>query len=266
MQRRLAILLGGVMLLSGCLFRDRGPALPVDNSVTRDQLVIYSDFKLPSRHRLINELVALRGDLAAKLKLPMSEEPIHVYLFKTVRDYREFMKSRYPDFVDRRAFFVKTDTTLSVYAYWGDRVAEDLRHEVAHGYLHSAVANLPLWMDEGLAEYFEVPKGMRGVNRQHAELLMKKYDKDQWTPNLPRVEQLNDAVEMTQTDYAESWLWVHLLLESSDERRELVQQHVAKLKEGSEVVPFSQLLAQQESSTERVLIQHLKSMADESQK
>ena len=53
----------------------------------------------------------------------------------------------------RRAFFVETDTQLSVYAQWGDRVAEDLRHEVTHGYLHAVVPNVPLWIDEGLAEF-----------------------------------------------------------------------------------------------------------------
>jgi hypothetical protein len=69
----------------------------------------------------------------------------------------------HPNLPRRRAFFVETDTRLSVYAYWGDRVAEDLRHEVVHGYLHAVVPHLPLWLDEGLAEYFEVPRGLSGL-------------------------------------------------------------------------------------------------------
>ena len=78
---------------------------------------------------------------------------------------RSFFRDRYPDFPKRRAFFVETDTQLAVYAQWGDRVAEDLRHEVAHGYLHAIVPSIPLWLDEGLAEYFEVPRGQNGLNR-----------------------------------------------------------------------------------------------------
>ena len=38
-----------------------------------------------------------------------------------------------PGFPERRAIFVETDVELSVYAHWGEAIAEDLRHEVAHG-------------------------------------------------------------------------------------------------------------------------------------
>ncbi len=62
-------------------------------------------------------------------------------------------RANIPSFPARRAFFVETDTRLAVYAYWGDRIAEDLRHEVAHGYLHacvpadSALAGRGLWLN-----------------------------------------------------------------------------------------------------------------------
>ena len=108
-----------------------------------------------------------------------------MYLFPTAERFESFMHVRYPDLPLRRAFFVESDTRLMVYAYWGDRVAEDLRHEVAHGYLHGVVPRLPLWLDEGLAEYFEVPPGMAGLNRPHVELLADAATHD-WRPNLPR--------------------------------------------------------------------------------
>ncbi|GIT30210.1 MAG: hypothetical protein Ct9H300mP1_22560 [Planctomycetaceae bacterium] len=45
---------------------------------------------------------------------------------------------------------------------------EDLRHEFTHGVLHSSLKRVPLWLDEGLAEYFEVvgPKP-GGVNTEY---------------------------------------------------------------------------------------------------
>jgi hypothetical protein len=132
------------------------------------------------------------------------------------------MKSRYPDLPDRRAFFVERDTALEVYAHWGDRVAEDLRHEVAHGYLHSVVPRIPLWLDEGLAEYFEVPRGLNGVNRPHVTHLAQRLQEG-WRPNLRRLEALSSAAEMDQIDYAESWAWVHLHLNSRAEHRELLR-------------------------------------------
>ncbi len=99
--------------------------------------------------------------------------------------------SRYhPEFPDRRAFFVEGDTQLDIYAYWGDRVAEDLRHEVTHGYLHTMVPHLPLWVDEGLAEYFEVPRGQQGLNPPHRDMLLQAAREQRWRPDMQRLEQL----------------------------------------------------------------------------
>ncbi len=133
---------------------------------------MYSDSSLPHRHRLLEELNSQRNLVRSKLNLTTSDERIYVYLFASADELKSFVRTKYPDFPDRRAFFVETDTRLQVYAYWGDRVAEDLRHEVAHGYLHSMVPHLPLWLDEGLAEYFEVPRGERGLNERHVHELL----------------------------------------------------------------------------------------------
>ena len=126
----------------------------------------------------------------------------------------QFLLRHFPSVPSRRAFFLETDTRLAVYAHWSDRVAEDLRHEVAHGYLHAVVPGLPLWLDEGLAEYFEVPRGTNGLNRPHVDLLSDMMQHDGWRPNLERLEQLTDAAEMDQRDYAEAWAWVYFLLHS----------------------------------------------------
>ena len=138
--------------------------------LTCGQLVIYTDFVLPESHRLIQAVVAERDDVCRTLDLPKTDEAIHVHLFLESDRYAQFVRQHYPEVPERRAFFLETDTRLEVYAHWSDRVAEDLRHEVAHGYLHAAVPNLPLWLDEGLAEYFEVPRGHDGLNRPHVEL------------------------------------------------------------------------------------------------
>ena len=140
--------------------------LPASHTVVREQLVVHSDFPVAATHRLLEELTARRMDLSDRLQIPVSEEPIHMYLFDDADRFGGFIRLNYPDFPPRRAYFLETDTRLQVYAQWGDRVAEDLRHEVTHGYLHSVVPNLPLWLDEGLAEFFEVPRGNRGLNRR----------------------------------------------------------------------------------------------------
>jgi hypothetical protein len=247
--------------LLGCAIARNDSSLPGDRGITRDQLLIYSDFELPRQHRLLDELTAQRRDLADKLQLPMSDEPIHVYLFDTSKRYRAFIRKHFPDFPDRRAFFVETDTRLAVYAHWGDRIAEDLRHEVAHGYLHAAVPNLPLCLDEGLAEYFETPRGRNGVNRPHVELLVRRCAANEWTPDLRRLEQLSSVDEMTQEDYAESWAWVHFLLETAPHRRELLCNHLARLRMTSAAPELWPIIQQADPNANRALVAHLLSLS-----
>jgi hypothetical protein len=203
--------------------------LPDRYDLPLDQLVVHSNFELPSHQRLLQELNSERIDICTKLGLPVSDEKIHVYLFKDSDQFYDFIRQKYPSFPDRRAFFVESDTKLAVYAYWGDRVAEDLRHEVCHGYLHSVVQGLPLWLDEGLAEYFEVPRGTHGVNPPHIEELAS-LAKQGWRPNIRRLEAFRSPAEMTETDYAESWAWMHWLLENDNAHQAVLQQYLAELR------------------------------------
>ena len=139
------LVLLGVLAGEGCVpLATTRLTLPAGQTVVRDQLVIHSDFRLAASHRLLEELAARRIDLKNRLGVPVSDEPIHVYLFEDANRFEAFVRLYYPEFPPRRAYFLETDTRLQVYAQWGDRVAEDLRHEVTHGYLHSVVPNLPL--------------------------------------------------------------------------------------------------------------------------
>lgn len=250
-----------LLTLGGCAswthWRSAPTTLPTRNSLVLDQLVVFSDTPLPEHHRLLDELRVQRSLLATKLALPTSDEPIHVYLFPTSERLDAFMSVQFPALPKRRAFFVESDTRLSVYAHWGDRVAEDLRHEVAHGYLHAVVPRLPLWLDEGLAEYFEVPRGMNGANRAHIEQLNDDLARG-WRPNLRQLERLRETGEMTQREYAESWAWVHFLLETSPERRQLLQGYLLSLRGEAPVEPLSTRLPGVDTVLAQQMVEHLK--------
>ena len=241
-----------VLLLVGChgLVTDRqflpaGFELPQKREVVRGQLVVHSDFHVPRRHRLLDDLEARREDISELLNIPISDEQIHIYLFENEASFADYMKRKHPLFPSRRAFFVKNDTALMVFAWWGSRVAEDLRHEVTHGYVHSAVNDIPLWLDEGIAEYFETPRINRGFNSPHFHLLLEKYDAGQWQPDLPRLETLRKASSLTQMDYAESWLWVHYLLHHDVQTSALIQEHLHQIRlDPTKAKTLQQLLAE----------------------
>jgi hypothetical protein len=228
---------------------------------TVGQLVLHADFVLPPEHRMLTELVAERELICDALKIPPSQEPIHVHLFADEASYRQHVSRKFPGFPERRAIFVETDVELSVYAHWGEAIAEDLRHEVAHGYLHASVPNIPLWLDEGLAEYFEVGRGRRGVNRMHVDYLNGQLAIGGWRPNLPRLEQFTAAADMKQLEYAEAWLWVHFLLSSEGAKAEVLTDYLAALRTGEPVTLLSERLSPVLAQPAPALVAHLKSIA-----
>lgn len=248
--------------LGGCAVLATHPlALPDQYTVVRGQLCVHSDFPLPANHRLLEELTVRQADLEQKLGLPGSDEPIHIYLFENGDQFHQFVRLRYPGFPRRRAFFVETDTYLRVYAQWGDHLAEDLRHEVTHGYLHSVIPDIPLWLDEGLAEYCEVPRSQQGLNRAHWEHLAERARESGWRPDLVRLEHLEPSQNLSQTDYAEAWAWVHFLLESGSERLRVLREYLAEIRQKGGAPPLSVRLARLDTDPTQALLAHLDRLA-----
>jgi hypothetical protein len=246
-----------LLVMGGCRSVPRQAVLPSKYQLQADQLLVNSDFVLSSDHRLMRELTAERNDICQTLGLPLGNEPIEVYLFRDAESYGQFLLKHFPGVPSRRAFFLETDTRLTVYAHWSDRVAEDLRHEVAHGYLHAVVPGLPLWLDEGIAEYFEMPRGTNGMNRPHVDLLTDMMQHDGWRPDLERLEQLTDAAEMDQRHYAEAWAWVYFLLHSDSPSKQLLSAYLADVRAHGRVEPLSTRLATRYSEPPRTLAEYL---------
>ncbi len=255
----IAISLGGIC--AGCQLlhkKDHWDPFPFEHPC--GQLVIHSDAPLTGQQRLVEELVTQREWINSRLGLTPSDRPIHVYLYADEAAYYKFLHLRFPEMATRRAIFVGTSTDLTVYAHAGDQVAVDLRHEVAHGYLHAAVPNLPLWLDEGLAEYFEVGRGRRGYNEPHVEMLVKQAEAGTWRPELTRLEALTSAADMTQQDYAESWAWVHYLLESEHGKADVLISYLGDLASQPNTDPLSARLAKQLVGPQLALGEHIRTL------
>lgn len=250
------------MALAGCRGLPRTAALPTGHEVPAEQLVFHCDFDLSSDHRLVRELAAERDDIYDALDLPPSTEPIDVYLFRDAEEYGQYLRRHFPGVPSRRAFFLETDTRLTIYAQWSDRVAEDLRHEVAHGYLHAAVPNVPLWLDEGLAEYFEVPRGQDGLNQPHLDLLSDMIQQGGWQPDLARLEQLTSAADLDQRGYAEAWGWVYFLLHAGPQQRALLTDYLAELRAHGSAEPLSARLASLHVEPARTLVDYLTTLEE----
>jgi len=209
------------------------PATPGKNAIRLSQYVFYCDFDLKQDSPLFQELGELREQVYKELQLPPANNVIQVFLFEDFDKYRAYMKSRYPELPPRRAFFIAQPRSaggseeLLVYTYWGPHVQQDLRHELTHALLHSVLKEVPLWLDEGLAEYFELSPSQRGINRAHLEELRKT----PLQPNLARLERLNIVDDMKQPEYREAWAWVHLMLRSDPQARKVLIAYLHQLRQ-----------------------------------
>jgi Protein of unknown function (DUF1570) len=212
------------------------PALPGKHSFRVAPYVFLSDAEIDRNQPLFKELAQLRDQVYKELLLPPGTAVVQVYLFETKERYDRFMKERYPDLPSRRAFFVAQPRAIGgaedllVYTYTSGRIRQDLRHELTHALLHSVVKDVPLWLDEGLAEYFELPPERRGVNAAHVEQLRRGLENHSFTPELGKLERLKEVDEMGPGQYRESWAWVHLMLHSRAEARTVLLSYLQQLR------------------------------------
>lgn len=251
------VLLASTLSCRGLPLALRSKTPPLEAATPGQQLQFICDFPLPAHDDLIRQLRAERDVIYETLELPSNEEPIYVHLYRDEDTYHDVLARKFPMVPNRRAFFVEADTQLHVYAHWSDRVPEDLRHEVAHGYLHAAVPAIPLWLDEGLAEYFEVPASQDGLNSSHLDLLSDLAEHTDWTPNLPTLEALRSAGQMQQEHYAEAWAWVYFLLHTTPERREMLSEYLTELRNEGKAAPLSGRLAARHVQPQRTLSEFL---------
>lgn len=239
--------LTGLSLLAGCHSTRKNAdlqtvSLPGRHSVQADQLVLLSDFRIDYNHEVIVDLKELRGDVLDVLELQPSDRPVVVYLFENEQLYYDYLKSTWPMLPYRRAYFFGNSYELAVYTSWGDKVQEDLRHEFTHGILHSTLRTVPLWLDEGIAEYFEEAGEEPGTIKRKAVERLSLALSNGWKPNLKRLESLREVADMGQSDYEESWAWIHFLLHGDPAVRQTLINYLANLRTTLNPEPLSNRL------------------------
>jgi hypothetical protein len=228
--------------------------------------VFLSDFEVKRDQPLFKELEDLRDQVYKELALPPGTAAVQVYLFEDRARYTRFMQTRYPDLPTRPAFFVAQPRTIGgaedllVYTFWGDRIQQDLRHELTHALLHSVIRDVPLWLDEGLAEYFEVPPAANGINATHVEQLRRTLA-GPLKPDLARLEGLKEVAQMHRPEYREAWAWAHLMLRTSPEARGVLLGYLQQLRRNRNPGPLGPQLARVFPDPEEALAKHLDEMA-----
>jgi hypothetical protein len=88
---------------------------------------------------------------------------------------------------------------------------------------------VPLGLDEGLAEYYEVPAGWKGINYQHVDQLLRAPE-GPTRLDLERLEKMTKVHQMSPGEYREAWAYVHWMLRGNDKARKEVIAYLHELR------------------------------------
>jgi hypothetical protein len=200
--------------------------------------VFRAEFPLRDVEELVVELSELQKDLESTLDLKCKDRPIEIFLFRSRFSYSNYIRANVPDGAGRQAVYVAGNNSGRVYAYRHRDLATDLRHETTHALLHNALPYVPLWLDEGLAEYFEEPAKLRVDGSPHRRGL-------EWAlrfggvPSLAQLEAHRKLADFGAREYRDSWGWVHFMLHGPPEAHAALAEFLATVPTGREPTPVS---------------------------
>jgi len=206
-----------------------GPSLaapPWTSLVQEGRFVFRADFPLEQAADALACASRTAEEAPRLLGLAPRRRPAAFYLFADEPAMRSYLAKRLPDVPLRRSLFVQGSGHPMVFAQRSAALATDLRHESTHVALHALWAEVPLWLDEGLAEYCEAapPARLRGhpwLAQATADARLGRAVRLDALEAKTRAETLRDA------DYRAAWAWVHFLLNGPAEARDELRRYCA---------------------------------------
>ncbi len=195
------------------------------------QVVCLSDFPLDDVAAIRSEIQNLQKDLTDYLGIPESKEKVVVCLFSRREAYTSFLQRNCPQAPSNRpALYIKDNGPGYVFLQKDDKLILNLRHEMTHALLNSTHKNIPIWLDEGLAKYFETPAGQRGHENPFLEPVTDRAG-SVFTPvpSLPTLERLKGVNEMGPTQYRNAWAWIHFLIHYSPRTQQILSRYLQSL-------------------------------------
>ena len=222
------------------------------------QFLCHADFPLAPQKVLLEELAQLQQDLRVKLGTPPPREKMHFFLFHGKEAYQDYMTKHFPRVPYRRALFIKGRGPGMVFAYQGSDFETDVRHECTHALLHTWLPQVPLWLDEGLAEYFEAPRDKRARQHSHLPIVEAAVSVSQ-LPRLEELELLDNLDDMGRDEYRDAWAWVHFMVHGPREAQEELNRYLQDLQQGTEAGRLSHRLRRRMPDLNRRLAEHFRS-------
>ena len=226
----------------GLLDRLKSLGKPKLRGAEAGNFLFITDHPFDQSEQYAEELTELGQQLNTDLGVAEITDPVRIYIFRSRRQYSAYVRKHIPYLTrfdtHRRAMFLRRNGKSYVFAVQSKGLCESLRHEYVHVVLNSAIPNLPIWLDEGLATYYEKvdekdsrPLKQPGWRAEMGSRLRKELNRG-WSPDVRRLERLNQMPQMGPLEYAEAWAWVHFLKHGPPQVDGLLNQYLSDLAAG----------------------------------
>ncbi len=204
--------------------------------IRRGPFIVRADFDLTPLEGELRELDSLLDEMTRTLRLPKLRENVVVRIFRDEATWRDYWNREFGPIPFRRALYDRKNYLFDrdgangrVYLCVNPLFANDLRHECAHAVLGAALGrSVPIWLDEGIAEYFEAPKESRLTNETWRPRTVERLRRGEFS-SLEALEKLSDMNETTAPKYCDSWAWVCWFLNGPEATRDVLPQYLNDL-------------------------------------
>jgi hypothetical protein len=212
-------------------------------------------FSLASLDGVDDDLARLEQELQRTLALPPARDPIEVFMLADEASHRAMLAELFPRVPYRRALYVQREGRAAVYAFRHPDLAIDLRHECTHALIHASLPEVPLWLDEGLAEYFEMPQPERAFG--HPSLAAVRWNlRLGMHRTIESLEGADDLSQMGGVEYRFSWAWVHFMLHGPVAAHRALVRQLADLGRGKSETQMSARLRAAIPQLDERMVQH----------
>lgn len=221
------------------------------------RFLCHADFPLAMDRSFLSSMTPLSEEIARQLQIRPRDELIHLFLFHQKSTYQAYLQQYFPEVPSRKALFIKGRGPGMVFAYRGQDFETDVRHECAHALLNASLPMVPLWLDEGLAEYYEVAPEDRSSGSPH-QAMIKWNAKLGHVPDLEKLEQIRKLSEMNSGHYRNAWAWVHFMLHGPESARQELRAYLADIAEFTPPGQLSRRLRIRLPDLEQQFLEHFK--------
>lgn len=226
-------------------------AAPELQAVRVGRYLLISDHRLDKPAEMGQELESLHRRLQRDLKIAPLNATLRIYIFEKHSTFSRYVRRHIPYLtrpdVHRDALFLLRNGKPYVFAVRTDELMENLRHEFVHVYLNIAVPGVPIWLDEGLAQYYETAR--EDGRNERALVMLGEALRGRWSPDLARLERIVNMSEMGPREYAEAWSWV-AAAQAADPQ--LIQRFLVALSSREETSTFRIYLAERKTKSNAV--------------